>query len=83
LEGFGIVSNVFEADFRFDKPLEGFDFFDVEGVGSGKKRYELLGYVVNFLQREEKRPFATYTPSDKENFVIGYLRNTPKVSVLR
>jgi len=80
VSGLSIVANVFEADFKFNQPLKNFDFFEVKGVWSERKRYEMLGYAVDFLQKTEKKPFATYTPSEKENFVLGYLPNPPKVS---
>lgn len=75
-----IVANVFEANFKFNQPLKNFDFFEVKGVWSDRKRYEMLGFVVDFLQKTEKKPFATYTPSEKENFVLGYIPNPPKAS---
>jgi len=73
-----IISNVFIANFKFTKPLGAFDFFEVEGVWSEEKRYKLLGQVVNFLQKQEKKPFATYTPSKEENYVVGFLENPPR-----
>jgi len=78
IDSLHLVSNVYEANFRFTKPLKGFDFFNVEGVWSKRRRYKLLGYVVRFLQKEEGIPFATYTPSEDENYVVGYLRQPPK-----
>ncbi|MEM2146955.1 MAG: hypothetical protein QW279_16450, partial [Candidatus Jordarchaeaceae archaeon] len=80
LEELCIISNVFLSNFKFAEPLKEFDFFEVKGIWSEKKRYELLGFVVKFLQRQEKRPFATYTPSKEENYVIGFLNRPPKSS---
>jgi len=80
VSGFYIVSNVFEADFKFDKPIGNFDFFEVKGVWSERKRYQALGYVINYLQKKEQKPFATYTPSKKDNFVLGYLQDSPKLA---
>jgi len=80
LEELCIISNVFLSNFRFTIPLKEFDFFEVKGIWSEKKRYELLGHVVNFLQRQERRPFATYTPSKEENYVISFLNRSPKSS---
>jgi len=77
IEGLHLLSNVYEANFRFNKPIEGFDFYNVKGVRR-RKRYELLGSVVRFLQEKERVPFATYTPSEDENYVVGYLLNPPK-----
>jgi len=77
IEGLHLLSNVYEANFRFTEPIEGFDFYNVEGV-QRRKRYELLGSVVRFLQEKERIPFATYTPSEDENYVVGYLHYPPK-----
>lgn len=79
VSGLSIVANVFEADFKFDRSLKSLDFFEVSGVWSERKRYKILGYVVNLLQRNENRPFATYTPSEKENYVVSYLKEAPKI----
>lgn len=73
-----LMANVFEANVRFGTPIANFDFFEVEGIESVPKRYELLGVVVSHLQREERKPFATYTPSETENYVIGFLPNGPR-----
>jgi len=32
------------------------------------------------LQRKEKRPFATYTPSSDENYIVGYLPSKPTIN---
>ena len=73
-----ILSNVFDANISFNKPIERFDFYVVDGVEPRSKRYELLGIVVSTLQYLEKTPFSIYTPSEKEDYIIGYLSTTPK-----
>jgi len=73
-----LMANVFEANVKFDKSVADFDFFEVEGIESISKRYESLGIVVSHLQRKERKPFATYTPSETKNYVIGFLPNGPE-----
>lgn len=75
-----IISNVYQADFIFDRELSGFDFFKVEGVWSAHERFKLLTKIVNKIQSQEKKPFAPYTPSPDENYVVGCLPAEPTVS---
>jgi hypothetical protein len=73
-----ITSNVYTADFVFDSKLEGFDCFEVEGIGRGPMRYRQLGDVVDEVRYTEGVPFAQYTPSPEENLAVGYLRSPAK-----
>ena len=75
-----ITSNVFCANFTFDKEIQGFDFFRVDGISSERDRFSLLGEAVRAVQYPEKRTFAHYTPSPNENFIVGYLPNGPSTS---
>jgi hypothetical protein len=72
-----LASNIFEANFLFDKKIDGFDFFKVEGIGFGVDKFKLLSKVIERIQYEEKTVFAPYMPSTKENYVVGYLHDQP------
>ena len=75
-----LTSNIFEANFLFDKKIDGFDFFKVEGVGFGADKFKLLSKVIGSIQYQEKAPFAPYTPSPKDNYAVGYLPDKPHVA---
>ena len=63
--------NAFIGDVVFDEELGEFTFFRVSSLSPTKDRYRQLGQVVSYFQRAYKIPFSTYTPSEKENYVIG------------
>lgn len=73
-----ISSNVFEANFSFNKSIEGFDFYRVEGLGVGANKFRALGKVIAYLTERQKVPFASYTPSPKDSYVVGSLHGQPQ-----
>jgi len=74
-----ITSNVFVANFVFDREIENFDFFKVEGIYSARERFTLFSKVIRKIQSQEKTSFASYTPAPNENYVVGYLAGNPAV----
>lgn len=75
-----LASNIFDANFLFDKDIDGLDFFKVEGIELRANKFKLLSKVVRRLQFQEKTAFATYISSPQENYVVGYLSDMPKVT---
>lgn len=73
-----LLTNVFQIGLIFDKPLEGVDFFRVEGVFPRSEKYGKLGDVVYQLELAEEVAFAKYFRSKDEDFVIGFLTDEPK-----
>jgi hypothetical protein len=73
-----LLTNIFPCGFVFDGPLEGFDFFRVEGIFPRTDRYEKLGNVVYQLELYEKVAFAKHFKSKDEDVVIGFLPEGPK-----
>jgi hypothetical protein len=76
--GESLLTNVFPTGLIFDKPLEQVDFFEVEGIFPRTEKYAKLGDVVYHLELAEKVAFAKYFKSKDEDFVIGFLAETPR-----
>jgi hypothetical protein len=74
-----ITCNIFEANFLFNKNVDGFDFFKVEGIGYGADRFKSLSKVIARIQNQEKVPFAPYLPAPNGNFAVGHLQKPPRV----
>ena len=77
-ENADLVCNIFLSNWLFNKPITDVDFFRVIGVAPKTQRYSLLGKVIYVLESSENTSFAKYTPSESENFVIGFLEDEPK-----